>query len=585
MVKTEWNLGLLYRSHDDPAIARDLARIEKACKQFEKKYKNDSSYLSDEGRLCEALTDYESLYEKVASPKPLIYFELAGCLASGDARARSEIKRISLLSMECKNRVIFFELALGTMAQETQRQYLKSKKLAHFHSFLQSVFEKSAHQLSEPEERILNLTSIPAHQMWVNDQEKLIAGESVRFKGKDIPISGAIEKISSLPARDRRELHSLVMKKLKSVAFFGESEINAVYTTKKIHDELRKFKEPYSATLLEYQDPEEVVLNLVDTVTGRFDVSRRFYALKARLLGVKKLAYADRNAHIGALGRKFGSMEAVSLVQNAFSKVGKRYESIFKSFLENGQIDFFSRKGKTSGAFSAGSINLPTYVLLNHEDSIRSVTTIAHEMGHSFHTELSKSQSPLYQGYGFSIAEVASTLFENFIYEELMPLLSEKDRIILLHDMINDDIQTIFRQIAFFNFELELHRRVRREGGVPKEEIAALLNKHTAAYLGPVFELDPDDGYYFLLISQIRRFFYVYSYAYGNLVSRALFKRYKEDNRFIEKIEQFLSAGCSAPPHEIFKSIGIDIKNPSFFEEGIKTIEEDISKLEKLAAL
>jgi oligoendopeptidase F len=160
--------------------------------------------------------------------------------------------------------------------------------------------------------------------------------------------------------------------------------------------------------------------------------------------------------------------------------------------------------------------------------------------------------------------------------------LSDKEKIIVLHDKINGDVATIFRQISCFNFELELHNAIRTKGSVSKEEICTIHNKNMQAYLGPAFRMIPDDGYMFASWSHIRRFFYVYSYAYGSLVSKALLRKYRQDPSFWCKIEIFLSAGGKDTPENILKEIGIDVTKPEFFMEGLKTIEDDIALLEGL---
>jgi oligoendopeptidase F len=221
-------------------------------------------------------------------------------------------------------------------------------------------------------------------------------------------------------------------------------------------------------------------------------------------------------------------------------------------------------------------------VLLNHVDSAKSVMTLGHEMGHAIHGELSKVQKPLYENHTISVAEVASTLFENFVFEELLKTMTEKEKIIALHDRIQDDVQTIFRQIACFNFEVELHETIRKNGSLSKEEMGTLMNKHMKAYLGPKFTLTDLDGYFFVSWGHLRMFFYVYSYAYGQLISKALYKKYQADKNYIHEIKKFLSAGGSKSPEDIFKDIGIDTTKPEFFIEGLKSIEEDIERLKKL---
>jgi oligoendopeptidase F len=211
-----------------------------------------------------------------------------------------------------------------------------------------------------------------------------------------------------------------------------------------------------------------------------------------------------------------------------------------------------------------------------------SLKTFAHEMGHAIHAELSKSQPPLYENHTISVAEVASTFFEHIAFEEVFPRLNKKEQIIALHDRINDAIATIFRQVAVFNYELEMHTLIREKGALSKEEMANLHNKHMKAYLGPQFGLKELDGYFFVSWPHLRYFFYVYSYAYGELISMALYKKYKDDKNYIHEIKKFLSAGGSKSPEDIFKDIGIDTSKPAFFAQGLKNLEEDITKLEKL---
>ena len=372
------------------------------------------------------------------------------------------------------------------------------------------------------------------------------------------------------------------MEKLQSISNFAESELNAVVLNKKINDELRGFKHPYSATILGYENDEKSVLNLVQTVTGNFPIAQRFYRLKAKMMGLSTLSYADRAAQVGKVHKKISFEKACVMLGEVLESIDTEYKDIFERMIERGQIDVYPKKGKSGGAYCSHGIELPTMVLLNHTDDMRSFTTLAHEMGHAIHSEMSKSQSPLYEGYSTAVAETASTFFEQLAFEELFKKLTDQEKITALHDKINDDVSTIFRQITFFNFELELHSLIREKGSLSHQEIASLLNKHTAAYMGSSVKLEDIDGYFFAEVSHFRRFFYVYSYAYGQLISKSLVRLYQKDLSYAGKIKEFLKAGGSKTPEQIFKDIGIDVMRPSFFEEGLKGIEEDIKKLERL---
>ena len=321
---------------------------------------------------------------------------------------------------------------------------------------------------------------------------------------------------------------------------------------------------------------------LVDAVTKHQDIAQRFYKVKAKLLKEKRLGYGDRSAEVGKVKGDFSFTKARPFVHKVFNDLDPIFGNLYNQLTTSRQVDVYPKKGKTGGAYCSSGATTPTLVLLNHTDSFDSVKTLGHEMGHAIHAERSKTQRPMYQGHTISVAETASTFFEYATMHRLIETLPASQQVIALHNMIQDDVATVFRQIAFFRFEQKLHEAVRKDGYVPKERIAALMNEEMAAYLGPVFKLDPKDGYFFVTIGHIRRFFYVYSYAYGQLISKALHVELKKDKNFIKKVDQFLTAGESMSPEEIFGSIGLDTRSPKIFEDGLASIAEDVQKLEKL---
>ncbi len=582
-MQTTWNLALLYKSHTDPHIEKDVKAFEAAYSKFEKKYKGTSAYLKNESKLLQALSDFEAIFEQNPLSKPLMYFHYHMDLFN-DAESRAMSSKLMSRLQLNENKVVFFELSLAKIPATLQKKFLKSKKLSHYSYYLYTVFRRAKHDLSESEEKILGLKSIPAYVHWITATDKILNKQVVTYKGKKMPLGEASSKIHELPLKERRELHAAVMNTLKGVSEIAESEINAIATDKKINDELRGFKEPYDATVLGYQNDAKSVLALVSAVTKRYSISHRFYNLKAKLLKLPHLEYSDRAVGIGENTKEITFEEAAGILKDVFGSADKRYLSILETFLENGQIDVFPKIGKTDGAYCGGGTNVPTFVLLNYTNSMDQVMTFAHEMGHAIHTEFSKAQTALYQNYTTSTAEVASTFFESMVFDAVFEKLSHKEKILALHKKINDDIQTIFRQIACFNFERELHTTIRKKGAVTREEIGEMLNKHMASYLGPIMKMQPLDGNHFVSWSHIRRFFYVYSYAFGQLISKALYAKYKEDKTYIEKINKFLSAGGSDSPENIFKSIGIDVTKPHFWEKGLASIDKDIDQLEKLTA-
>jgi oligoendopeptidase F len=583
-LKTEWNLGLLYTGDTDPQIEKDIKQIEKICADFEKKYKG-KEFTKNTVILLRSLEDFEKLTDSIYTKNPHRYFHYKMDLNSENSVASAKASQLEQRLTKAGNKILFFKLAIGKIAAEKHKKILNDKKLSRFTYFLKNIFDRASHTLSEKEEQLDGLLSQTSYTMWVNGQEKLLNTLQVDFKDKKIPVTEATGILFDQNQKDRTYLWKKVHESYKSISHFAEAEINAIGNYKKITDELRGYKKSYSDTVQSYENDERSIETLVSLVTKQYKISHRFYKLQAKMLGKNIIGMEDRGVKAGKIQKKFDFNTSCDIVRTAFNRVDKKYADIFDSYLVNGQIDVYPKKGKRGGAYCSGEGGTsPTFVFLNHTDDVRSVETLGHEMGHAVHTEMSKYQTPLYQLYPISTAEVASTFFEQVTLQEIEKTLSDNEKILFLHTRLMGDVSTIFRQIACFNFEFELHESIRKNGMIPKEEIAKLLAKHLKAYLGDAVKVDTDDGYGFVGWPHIRYFFYVYTYAYGQLISRAMFQQWKKDPSFSKKVEQFLSAGKSMSPEDIFKSIGIDTSKPEFFEAGLKSIEEDIKKLETLVA-
>ncbi|KKP56036.1 MAG: PepF/M3 family oligoendopeptidase [Parcubacteria group bacterium GW2011_GWB1_35_5] len=579
--KTEWDLGHIYKGDIKKQVTKDLATIKKLYLTFAKKYRKDKAHLKSSKALAKVIEEYENLSNNPASERPSAYYSHRISLNAEDNMAHAEIAKLSDFYADLTNELEFFFLEIGKIPKDLQTKFLKSKELEPFKYFLKKLFENAKYNLSEPEEKIMNLKSTPAHSMWTSGFSKLLSKQMIKFNGGQLPIAEAFAKISDLKTKERRKLHKEIMKVLENISDFSESEINAIVTNKKINDKLRGFKVPYEATVKGYENDLKTIKDLVEAVTKNFSLAHRFYKIKAEMLDEKNLSYADRSAKVGKTETKITFEEGTKKVIKSFNEAHPDFGNYVEEMFTKGLVDVFPKKGKHGGAFCSSGTNLPTYILLNHVDDFRSMTTLAHEMGHGIHAKYSKTQRPIYEGHTIATAEVASTFFENLVFEEALKNISVKERMILLHDKISDDISTIFRQIACFNFENELHLTIRKEGFLSKDKIAELLNKHMKSYLGPIFDLKPEDGYFFVTWSHIRNFFYVYSYAFGQLISDTLYENYKKDKTKIKDVIKFLSAGASDSPENIFKKIGIN-PNKKLFETGLLRIKANIDLLESL---
>jgi len=373
-----------------------------------------------------------------------------------------------------------------------------------------------------------------------------------------------------------------ILTKLEDIA---EEEINAILTNKKTDDELRNFSRPDASRHLSDDIESEVVDSLIESVTQNFSVAKKYYELKSKLMKVPKLAYHERSVPYGKLDKKYPYEESINLVEGVFGELDPEFREIFEMFTSQGHIDVFPRKGKLSGAYCIHIGKEPTYLLLNHTDKLNDVLTIAHESGHGIHNELTnKHQNSLNTGNSLATAECASTFMEDFVLEKLIKeVRDDEERLAILMMKLNDDISTIFRQIACYNFESDLHRAHREKGYLSKEEIGKIFQKNMESYMGDYVEQSPSSQNWWIYWGHIRRFFYVYSYASGLLIGKYMQGKVKKNPQFINKVKEFLSAGTSASPKEIFSRMDIDISNPQFWNEGIGEVKQLLEDTEELA--
>ena len=273
------------------------------------------------------------------------------------------------------------------------------------------------------------------------------------------------------------------------------------------------------------------------------------------------------------------------MVHKVFSNLNRKFAELLEGFVKNDQIDAYPKRGKKSGAFCVHFLkSQPTFVMLNHTNKLIDVETIAHEFGHAINNELMKEkQNALNFDTVLSTAEVASTFMEDFVLQEILKEADDELKLALMMQKLNGDITTIFRQVACYLFEQELHSEFRKKGFLSKEEIGKIFRKHMKSYMGPSVEQSPGSENWWVHWHHIRTFFYVYSYASGLLISKALQAKVKENSQFIEKVKEFLSAGTSDSPENIFKKIGIDISKKEFWEKGLKEVEELLNETENLA--
>lgn len=587
----EWNLSPLFKYDDDPAMEEKRKEVGEKSYEFINKWKDRADYLEDPEVLTQALDEYEYWKRFFGTEGGEgYYFMLRTSQDQNDPKIKAKLNKIEEFGKRIENDIQFFYLSIASIDPERQQTFLAHPGLARYRHFLERIFAEAEFLLSEPEERILNLKSTTSYSSWVRMTSSFLAREVRPVVDEDgqrktLSFSEITSRMNSKQKKVRDSAARAFNSILSAHVDTAEAEINAVLANKKIDDELRKVPRPDVTRHLADDIDSDVVDTLVDAVSKRFDISERYYEMKAKLLGLKKLKYHERNIEYGKAEMKYPFEDAVDLVHRVMLRLDREFAEIFEGFIENGQIDVFPRKGKASGAFCAHVlISQPTYILLNHTDKMHDVLTIAHELGHGINNELvRKSQNALNFGSPTSTAEVASTFMEDFVLEEVLRQADEEQRLSIMMMKLNDDVSTIFRQAACYRFEQELHSEFREKGYLPKEEIGALFQKHMASYMGNFVEQSKGSENWWVYWSHIRYFFYVYSYASGLLISKSLQSSVKKNPVSVEKVKVFLSAGLSDSPENIFSNLGIDIGQRTFWESGLAEVDSLLVETANLA--
>jgi oligoendopeptidase F len=588
---TEWDLSELFESDQDARLQQEKQTIEQRITQFADKWEKREDVTTEPGILKEALDDYTA-WEKDwgIGGRAAYYIDLRSHLNQLDSDLKAQASQMQEFVTQQFNRIQFFELRIAKIKLQDQQRFLQAPELQPYHHFLERIFAESAYVLSEEQEKIINVLSQPARSNWVRMTSMFLSQEEDEVMTEDghrktLPFSEISDLMSSKNKGVRDEAAAAFNRIIQKHTPVATEEMNAVLSFKKINDDLRSMPRPDLGRHLSDDIDSDVVDSLVAVVEENYQTAQRFYKLKARLLGVSQLAYHERNVEVGDVDRKYTYEEAVNAVYNALYKLDPEFGDILERFVAQGRIDVYPRKGKTDGAFCIHDlITSPVYVLLNYTDKFRNVVTLAHEMGHAINDELMKKNlHALDYGSPLSTAEVASTFMEDFVLRDLVTDVSDEERLALNMGKLNDEVSTVFRQIAFYTFEQQLHRAFKDAGYLPPEKIGALFQEHMIAYMGEAVEQSTGSENWWVYVGHFRSHFYVYSYASGLLISKALQASVHQDPQFVQQVKLFLASGRSASPKAIFKKLGIDITQPDFWRQGVLEISHLLDETEKLA--
>jgi oligoendopeptidase F len=589
--RNEWDLSALFLNDSDPRIEEGMKRVEAGSYRFIRKWKGRRDYLTDPRVLREALEEYEEWRRKCGSDGDAgYYFWLRTEQDQNSPELKARFNKVEEFSRRIENDMQFFQLRISKIPRSRQRDILGFRGLMPYRHFLERIFAEAKYLLSEPEEKVLNLKSSTSYSNWIKMTSGFLAREErrVRLEHGRSGSKNFSQIVSLLNSRERKVRDSAARAFngiLARHADVAEAEINSVLAHKKTDDDLRRMARPDLSRHIA-DDIESVVVDaLVTAVSSKFDIPARFYRLKSRLMGVRRLRYHERNVPYGKIGASYSFAASCRLIRRVFGNLDAEFADIFEELLAKSRIDVYPRKGKTGGAFCAHHlISQPTYILLNHTDELSDVLTLAHELGHGINNELIRTrQNALNFGTPTSTAEVASTFMEDFVLQEIIAKAGDESRLAIMMKKLDDDVSTIFRQIACYLFESELHAAFRNKGYLSKEDIGKIFGRHMADYMGNAVEQSKGSENWWVYWSHIRYFFYVYSYAGGLLISKSLQKSVKTTPGFVVKVKEFLAAGLSDSPRSIFLRLGVDIGDAAFWDRGLSEVDQLLRETESLA--
>ncbi|MEA5161629.1 M3 family oligoendopeptidase [Cereibacter johrii] len=581
----DWDLRDLYPTPDGPEFRDDMAWLKEACAGFAASYEGKLASLDAAGLLgcIEAYEKIDIVAGRLMSYAGLRYYQNTMDSERAKFMADAQDKVTDYTTA-----LVFFSLEFNRLEDaHLEARLAESAALARYKPVFDRMRAMRPHQLSDELERFLHDESTVGAAAWNRLFDETMAGLTFTLEGEELNLESTLNLLTD-PERPRREAaaHALAEVFGRNIKLFARVH-NTLAKEKEIHDRWRKMPTPqYGRHLANHVEPE-VVEALRNAVVAAYPkLSHRYYRLKAKWLGLEKLQVWDRNAPLPTeTPRLVGWDEAQSTVMEAYSAFDPRMAEIAKPFFEKGWIDAGVKPGKAPGAFAHPTVTtVHPYVMLNYLGKPRDVMTLAHELGHGVHQVLAAGQGELLSSTPLTLAETASVFGEMLTFRKLLDAArTPAERKTLLAGKVEDMINTVVRQIAFYDFECKLHE-ARRQGELTPEDINALWMSVQAESLGDAFEfMEGYETFWSYVPHFVHSPFYVYAYAFGDGLVNALYAVYAEGNPgFQDKYFEMLSAGGSKHHKELLAPFGLDASDPTFWDKGLSMIAGFIDELEAM---
>jgi oligoendopeptidase F len=583
----EWDLSALYAAPDDPALGADLAWLKTEGAAFAARYEGGLAALDAEGLLA-CIRDYEAIQNRAGRVMSFVglrhyqnTIDPERAKAYGDAHAAVT---------EATTPLVFFTLELNRIEDARLDALLaENPDLARYRPVLRRIRAMKPYQLSDELERFLHDQSVVGAAAWNRLFDETLAGLTFGIGDDALSLEATLHRLTDAE-RPRREAAARALAEgfRPRLPLFARI-VNTLAKEKEIEDRWRRLPTPQTARHLSNDVEPEVVEALRGAVVAAYPkLSHRYYALKARWLGLDKLEIWDRNAPLPEdADRRIPWDQARRTVLDAFGGFDPRLADLARPFFERNWIDAPTKPGKAPGAFAHPTVtDAHPFVLLNYLGKTRDVMTLAHELGHGVHQVLAAPQGELLSSTPLTLAETASVFGEMLTFRRLLDAAPDaRQRKVLLAAKVEDMINTVIRQIAFYDFECKLHA-ARREGELTPGDINALWMSVQAESLGPAFTfMDGYETFWTYIPHFIHSPFYVYAYAFGDGLVNALYAVYEENPAgFADRYFEMLRAGGSKHHKELLAPFGLDASDPSFWGKGLSLIARFIGELEAMEA-
>lgn len=579
-----WDLGDLYPGLDSAELKRDIAAVGDRAARLEQQYKGRIAALSGD-ELAGAIVEYEKLQDLIG--RMMSYASLAYAGDMADPKIAGFYQDMQEKLNDVTTRLLFLTLELNRLEEVAlERKIMESAALAHYRPWLRDLRLFRDHQLDDELERLLHEKAVAGRAAWNRLFDETMAGLRFPFGKQQLTAEQMLHKLSDKDARTRKTAAKSLAKVFRQNIRLFALITNTLAKDKEVEDRWRKYPTPEAYRHLSNCVEPEVVNALTDAVTSAYPkLSHRYYKLKARWMGSKKLPWWDRNAPLPEdADRVIGWDEAREIVLKAYGRFSPQLADLGRKFFDNAWIDAPARPGKASGAFAHPTVpSAHPYLLLNYQGRTRDVMTLAHELGHGVHQLLAAEQGPLMADTPLTLAETASVFGEQLTFRALLEQAGPERRKLMLASKVEDMLNTVVRQIAFFKFERQVHA-ARREGELTPDRLGEIWLGVQKESLGPAIRFDEDYSSFWCYIPHfVHSPFYVYAYAFGDCLVNALYARYQDaEQGFQEKYFTMLKAGGTLRHKELLAPFGLDASDPAFWSKGLGVIEGFIDELEKL---